>query len=96
MGEAVRGRLLRRQHLALQPRRLPRPPAAALLYAAPPGPTASPTGPRPLPREAAAPSEPGPPRLPQVGGGGEGCPTHVRRPTQAWGRASAWDDVIGA
>lgn len=78
MGEAVRGRLLRRQHLALQPGRLPRPQPR---YCKPPaGPTASPTGPRPLPREAAAPSEPGPPRLPQVGGGGLPDPREEANP----------------
>lgn len=81
--------------------RPPPPPAAALLYAARPGPTASPTGPRPLPREAAAPAEPGPPRLPQVGGGGEDRrdPRERGQPglgEGGRGRASAWDDVIGA
>lgn len=66
--------------------RTPPPPAAALLYAAGPDPTASPTGPRPLPRELRRRQSQARPASRRWEGAGRTGATHVNEANPGWGR----------
>ncbi|XP_062053553.1 basic proline-rich protein-like [Lepus europaeus] len=77
--------------------RCPPPPRPQAPYCKPPPrPDRLAHRPPPRPREASAPAEPCPPRLPQVGGGGEARLAHVSETGPGEGEGERWDDVIAS